>query len=266
MLVPSSLLSRRSCLIALSAAGTLLRPPTAARATPLASAQQQGRQFLVSLLDPELNLLPEFRGSNTYWLFHDNYLAAAALKSSHPEIAAQLRQAWRGFGVDYSGKIEIILNEARDPLPFRHHELIEVAQRGDKVIKTERLTDRPLMGWEAYADLLLLASLALRLSDPKASRMHLQTALALWDGRGFRDRVVEVHQQYATYKLALGLLATSEELTHELRPALLERLLTMQRRDGGWITDYDRAGKPLGEANVETTSLALLALDTFHAR
>jgi hypothetical protein len=34
-----------------------------------------------------------------------------------------------------------------------------------------------------------------------------------------------------------------------------------QQKDGGWITDYDAERKPLGLANVETTSLAILALE-----
>jgi len=34
----------------------------------------------------------------------------------------------------------------------------------------------------------------------------------------------------------------------------------MQAQDGGWITDY-KDGRPVGLANVETTCLALLALE-----
>ena len=45
------------------------------------------------------------------------------------------------------------------------------------------------------------------------------------------------------------------------RAKMLVRLLAMQRQDGGFVTDYDAQGKPVGQANVETTSLAILALD-----
>jgi len=34
-------------------------------------------------------------------------------------------------------------------------------------------------------------------------------------------------------------------------------------QSGGWITDYDATGKPLGLANVETTCLVLMALETY---
>src|SRR5881394_3453881 len=34
---------------------------------------QRGESFLTNLFDLRLQLLPEYRGSSTYWLFHDNY-------------------------------------------------------------------------------------------------------------------------------------------------------------------------------------------------
>jgi hypothetical protein len=46
------------------------------------------------------------------------------------------------------------------------------------------------------------------------------------------------------------------------RQPLINRLLFQQAKDGGWITDYSPNGKPAGLANVETTALAILALNT----
>jgi hypothetical protein len=67
---------------------------------------------------------------------------------------------------------------------------------------------------------------------------------------------------YATYKLALALIATAR-LNEQPSPeqATVERLLTVQREDGGFVTDYTIRGRPVGETNVETTSLVVLALD-----
>ncbi len=53
----------------------------------VAGVVDKGRAFLASLFDAELNLLPEYRGANVYWLYHDDYLAAKVMKSSHPEVA-----------------------------------------------------------------------------------------------------------------------------------------------------------------------------------
>ncbi len=67
--------------------------------------------------------------------------------------------------------------------------------------------------------------------------------------------------------MALALIAASRlgerPPAHE---AILERLLAQQSKDGGWITDYDFRGNPVGLANVETTSLAVLALDALGER
>ncbi len=41
---------------------------------------------------------------------------------------------------------------------------------------------------------------------------------------------------------------------------MLGRLLAMQREDGGFVADDGRE-KPVGQADVESTSLAILALD-----
>ncbi len=70
--------------------GDLLKP---------SDVTQRGREFLVSLLDPGLGLLPEYRGANVYWLFHDNYLAAKVLAVSHPKIAQNIMAAIHREGI-----------------------------------------------------------------------------------------------------------------------------------------------------------------------
>ena len=229
---------------------------------PLREAAKRGREFLVSLVDAPVNLLPEYRGSKTYWLYHDNYLAAKALEERHPEVAERIGKAIRSYGVKESGKIEILFGEAKQPLPFHHHRLAEVRRLDTKVVKTEVVTDQVMTDWENYADLLLLASIALAKSDPPKAKEHFHSALQMWDGIGFKDRVFEKQKRYATYKLALALIAATELGERPAaQDAILKRLLSQQSKDGGWITDYDASGKPVGLANVETTSLAVLALD-----
>jgi len=119
-----------------------------------------------------------------------------------------------------------------------------------------------MIGWEQYVDLLCLASIAEGQSP--AGQEHWKAAARLWDGRGFKDVVAEKHQQYATYKLALALIAGSqhEGMCKEIEP-IYERLLLLQDDTGGWVTDSDRLGKRLGVANVETTCLAILGIEAF---
>src|SRR3954469_5028342 len=148
-------------------------------------ATQNGRKFLVSLMDTNLGLLPEYRGANVYWLFHDNYLAAKVLSESHPQISNVIQATLRREGFTKSGKIEIVFGEAEKPLPFRQYQLRDVRQDGNKLIRTEVVTEKGLEGWEHYADLLLMASLAE--GNRTKARQHWEAALLLWDGKGFLD-------------------------------------------------------------------------------
>ena len=100
------------------------------RVAPFRSQKESiasGHAFLINLFDPELELLPEFHGSKTYWLYHDNYLAARTLADTKPELSRQILATMARFGVTNSGKIEIVFDEARQPLPFRAYQLTNVA-------------------------------------------------------------------------------------------------------------------------------------------
>lgn len=228
----------------------------------LAEAAGRGRRFLESLFDPSLELLPEYRGAKVHWLYHDNYLASKVLAHSNPALADKITAAIRRFGIDHSGKIEILFGEAKQPLPFRQYDLIEVRTIGEKVekvVKTEVVKDAVLKDWREYADLLFLAAIAE--SDKAIARQHLDDGLKLWDGTGFKDRAAP-KQQYATYKLALSLIAAVKlDVKFDFQPAILGQLLALQGKDGGWITDFDEARKPVGLANVETTCLTILGLE-----
>ncbi|HKI72518.1 MAG TPA: hypothetical protein VKA81_09090 [Verrucomicrobiae bacterium] len=228
----------------------------------IAQRIQRGESFLTNLFDTRLQLLPEYQGSSTYWLFHDNYLAAHVLARTRPDLSRRIRSTLTQFGVTNSGKIEIVFGEARQPLPFRTYLLTNVAVVEGKTIRTELVTTNILSGWNEYADLVLLASLAQARSTPADARKNFDKAVAMWDGEGFRDGATRHSGIYATYKLALYLIAADRlNISAPHRDNVVARLLAMQSTDGGWTTDY-KEGKPVGLANVETTCLSLLALQT----
>ena len=259
--------SRRRFLLATSA---LLTTGLTGRNSPaegidrrrLTGAADRGRRFLASLYDPAVGLLPEFRGSNVFWLYHDNYLAAKVLDRTEPDMSRKVRDAIKGFGVTGSGKIEILFGEAKNPLPLRHHRLVEVKRVGEKIIKTELVGEKPNADWQEYTDLLFLATVAEAENERKEAVRHFEAGLATWDGTGFKDKVNRRTGLYATYKLALALIAAARlNRRPEMEESIVNRLLAVQREDGGFVTDYDAQGRPVGQANVETTSLAVLALD-----
>jgi hypothetical protein len=242
-----------------------LSPRAEAAATAdgdVAQRIQRGESFLTNLFDIRLQLLPEYRGSSTYWLFHDNYLAAHLLARTRPDLSHRIRSALAKFGVTNSGKIEIVFGEVRQPLPFRNYLLTNVAVIEGKTIRTELVTTNVLSGWNEYADLVLLASLAQAESAPAEARKDFQKAVAMWDREGFKDAAARHSGIYSTYKLALYLVAAERlKIAAPHREEVISRLLAMQSTDGGWKTDY-KDGKPVGLANVETTCLSLLALQS----
>jgi hypothetical protein len=235
-----------------------LAPGSVRPKEPAVQAVARGREFLLGLIHPELHLLPEFKGHHVIWLYHDNYLAAKVLAATHPVEAARITAAIRSYGVGHSGKIELLFGESE--LPFRHYELRDVAIEGGFTIRSEFTTDAVNPHFTQYADLQCFAAIAE--PDAAKARAHFDAALAMWDGTGFTDPATRVMKRFATYKLALALLAARRVGDHSPALAVMrERLLKMQADSGGWITDYRPDGTPVGMANVETTCLAILALE-----
>jgi hypothetical protein len=96
-------------------------------------------------------------------------------------------------------------------------------------IRTELVSDQRLVGWEEYANLLLLAAIGRAKDAPAETPRHFDAAVAMWDGHGFRDRATRQNELYATHKLALALLAT-------------QRLSA--------VTDAARGARPAGSAPI----------------
>ena len=258
-------LIRAQCVgwLAGAALGFCLTPVAYAEPTtsPWAAQMAAGERFLAELYDPALDLLPEYHGARVYWLYHDNYLAAKLLDQSRPDMARHIRASMHQFGGFYSGKVEILFGEATNGFPFHTYQLLDVTNISGKIIRTERVTSHLLKGWDAYGDLLLMAALARSHEDTVEARSYLDKAVRLWDGHGFADPASKKSHLYATYKLALAILA-ADALQRPLlfKDDLVRQVRRLQSNAGGWITDYDSDGNPHGLSNVETTCMVLLAL------
>jgi hypothetical protein len=223
---------------------------------------QRGEAFLTNLFNAQLNLLPEYQDSSTYWLFHDNYLAAHLLSQNYPDLSQRIRSAIFQYGITNSGKIEILFDEAPQALPFRTYALTQLTNTQGKTIRTEIVTTNRFAAWEDYADLLLLASIARAKSNLDEARSDFDRAARMWDTFGFSDHATQHSGLYSTYKLALYLIAAARlNVFPPHQNEVLTQLLSLQSPNGGWITDY-KNNKPIGLANVETTCLALLALQS----
>lgn len=222
----------------------------------------QGREFLAGLFDSELGLLPEFRGAKIYWLSHDNYLAAKVLEKSHPKVSSTIMETIQHEELGQSdGKTEMLFGESKTILPFRQYDLSVVRKVGDKTIRTEVATERLMKDWERYVDLLFLAAIAK--GKYPAAKQHWDEAMKKWDGQGFADPATTSQKSYSTYKLALAVISACRlGCDAELPQVLIDRLTSLQADSGGWITNYESNGTPQGFANVETSCLAIIALES----
>ncbi|MBI5211517.1 MAG: hypothetical protein HY927_16205 [Elusimicrobia bacterium] len=217
--------------------------------------------YLEGMFDPGVGLLRQLKGSNDYWLFQDNYLAARVLAADRPKLAEKIRTALARHPAAGGGRIEIVFDEIDKPMIFRESELVTVSKIGEKRVRTERLTDRKVDRWEENADLLFLAAIARRKTAPATALAHYRKAVMMWDGQGFLDKESFHTQLYSTRKLGLALLA-ARKLGEKLpqRRQIIGRLALQQDSSGGFVADYDRDGRPVGVPTVETTCLVLLGL------
>ncbi len=256
-------------------------------------------RFLVSQYVPEAGLLRAAThaglDARRIHIASDNLLASQALKLLgivlHNHMLYRLginvsRSIWiyveklcrrYGWCTPFDDKHEIVLGFPTVDIPVNTTTICFARVFSRKwgtylEICTEVPTYKPEKQWKAYADLLIYRALNLVIRGRyNESRNLFLELLAMWDGYGFRDAVYNATHNYDTYKVGLALyLCRVLDHTVVRCPAgrdtiekWIELLLAMQRDDGGIVTNYRvEKGKPvpLGDANVETSSIVVLAL------
>ncbi len=218
-------------------------------------------RFLTQLYDPRMRLLPEYRGSSVFWLFHDNLLAEKVLARYRPALAHKIKSAIHQYHPPCQGAIMVLLGHNQHVPPFHQTQLMTVAEVDGKVIKNEVDTANTIRNWRDYADLLLLAAISNADRNRAFAKRCYRQAMAMWDGQGFWDNPAQQLGRYSAFKLALAIIA-SRRLgeSKSMRALFTRKLIAQQDRSGGVVTDYNGAGKRVGLPNVETTCLAILAL------
>jgi len=212
--------------------------------------------FLLARHNPTVGLLNESpeTAPDRYWLLTDNRLAAWALAATgHAADAATLHRTIDTFAPNAEhGLIESIAG-----VVVRWPPRTPVQNEIAPGIWLETRNGDEMLDWSDYADLTLYAAInAANQGQNETARDHYDHALSMFDGLGFQDKAFD--GRYTTYKLALALLA-AQRLNITPSSPLVSQLLAQQSADGGFVAHYTVDGQ-VGDANTETTALALLAI------
>jgi len=238
--------------------------------------------YFANNYDSTTGLIPETPGSNTFWLYSDNYLAVLAISrydasnQSTAGFASSLHVALEGYAATLPSSLSqsqfTALNSTAASFGCSADFAISWVQgaqpaqgSGAAVLKTTANNQGPACASENYADLLFLQALYYhRLGNSNASSTYYQLGSADFDGKGLADRAYN-GTVYQTYKLALYVY-TSSCLGHASGAdfaAANSTLFAMQDTStGGFYTGYNTSLSHSGTSiNTETTALAALALE-----
>lgn len=206
--------------------------------------------------------------SDTYWLYSDNYLALQAFSMAQADnfsVPVTMSNVSRTMALYLQGQpnpLNQYLVLSTGLWPFNNTRPYTFGTAGGAVIKStvnnQSGTESPL----SYADIAFLQAIAYHQNGESQYALEVyHDGVAFWDGHGFNDSAT--HATYATYKLALYILA-SKALGMTPDNSTTSRLLSLQLGtgldSGGFATGYTSGGAPAGGTNTETTSLCILAL------
>ena len=237
--------------------------PSSLPSQALCFSIQQGLVFLNARYNLTLGLLNESPqvAPDKYWLTNDNALAAFIFsKLGQPELSAVINTSMLRYGYNSNGLIDVVWGTPVSFPPYVGRQVM-LLKVGTSEVWQELHSDGPRFeDWADYSNLGFLGALnEYQQGHVPESLSIFSNTLAQFDGTGFHDKAF--NGQYETYKLALALyVGTTIHAPIPNGDALFKILKSTQAMDGGFITHYRDLNTFEGDANTETTSLALLAL------
>jgi len=221
---------------------------------------REARRFLESQYVEKCGLLragTEGEEGGRIYVASDNLLAQRALELLGSPLAEKIGGVLRNnFSGGYDGLHEVLLGERVDWPPKTNVTRLLNSCRGFDVWREFR-NGSIMNDWEEYGDFLAYHAIGFR------NVTSLERLFGLFDSRGIVDKAYNESVGYETYKLAVAILAyRSLQPAGHLKTceAMVDIMLGMQRGDGDVVTHYDEGLGHVGDANTETTSLAVMAL------
>lgn len=247
---------------------TAVAPPTQPMCMPI----QRGLDFFDNRYNPAIGLLNEspIVAPHKYWLTTDNALAAYAFeKLGKLDMRETLRASMRHYGYHSNGLIEVVwgVPVLWPPSVERQVMLFSVGKDDQghlgEIWQEFHDTEKRFLDWQEYSNLGFLGALnEHNQGHADQAREIFAKTLQQFDGTGFHDKAYLTH--YETYKLALALyVGATIHAPMPLGAKLESALRAMQATDGGFTVLYRDLQTPEGDANTETTALALLALNAY---
>ena len=196
---------------------------------------------------------------DTYWLWNDNYFAYETLKYYNETMSNEIYSKIESYGYMKNYRIEACFGQTVE-LPFKSANFYTIEEGAGYTIKLDICNGSIISNWEDFGDLLVLAALIKYWQcwyDQQALD-YFNKAAAMWDGKGIKDAAFEPFK-YATYKLALLLYAErilGQSLSfHDTAESIIWQM--QNSTNYGIQTNYDESFTPIGDVNVETTSMVI---------
>ncbi len=222
-----------------------------------------GANFLLDRFDENDGLLRASSSTEAdiCYINTDNFLAVRALKAAGVEDSriGIIENTINILGNPPHGVIEIIDGNV---MPWPPH-----GSKTDPITSTIKTESRPftegtMNDWTDYTDLTLWGALnSINQGDIREAMKRYQLAMAKYTRFGFADIVQTSDREgrFTTYKLPLAIMV-GDLLNVAPNTEMVDLLLSMQNSDGGFVSLSTPENGPIGDANVETTSLSMLAL------
>ena len=257
--------------------------PTATPVPGLQPAIDAGLRFLKGQYNEQYGLLQESPnvGRHRYYLTNDNALAAYVFEQVGEEAWAKtLRDSLDRYGYQDNGFVDVAWGEAIVWPPLHHKDVIveqfgegecdflneeETGPLADCVLQETHTPDLGFFyDWSSFSNLHCMGAInEYNKGNLEVARWLYETELSTFDGNGWADEAWNRRGGvYETIGLVWCLYAGAL-LQAPVHDGVLSTLLDQQNLETGGFHTHYRAGQPrLADPNVETTSLALLALLT----
>lgn len=219
----------------------------------------KGYQYIANQYNPALGLVRESETIPTYWLWTDNLLASKVLKDYDYQMSANITSTIKVYtsthDLDYRHPQGVLFDNVAYFGGITNKQVVGSVWYSD--------SDGPELSCSDYADIAFLKSIYYYKAGKFAdARTCYDMGASMFDGIGMRDSAfVPDGERYSTYKLALWQVA-SNKTGYPIPKEPMTIIPFMQNATtGGVYTHYRADLTPDSLTNVETTSLAIMAVN-----